>query len=130
MILAVYGTLRRGGPANGLLRGSKWLGMDRIPGCLFAVGTFPGARFNAEHVSHGIVVDLYQLPEGKEDDYFERIDRYEGFYPEQPDQCLFLRKEVTTVEGQMPVIAYEYRFTPVAPLILSGDWFDASTSKS
>lgn len=123
MILAVYGTLRRGGPANGMLRGAKWLGLDKIRGCLYNLTSFPALRLSCpENQKVDVLVDLYELPDGDEAKYLATIDRYEGYYPEAPDQCLYLRREVTTLEKKLPVTVYEYRFAPVAPTIQSGDW--------
>ena len=121
MYLAVYGTLRRGGPANGLLRGGKWLGLDRVPGILYDVGPFPALRPNKKgYESNTVLVDVYEVDEG----ILPAIDKYEGHYPEALGQSLFVRREVLTKEGTLPVTVYEYRFDPVACIVESGDWFD------
>lgn len=121
MYLAVYGTLRRGGPANGLLRGGKWLGLDRVPGVLYDVGPFPALRPLKEGEEGTVLVDVYEVDEK----VLPAIDKYEGHYPEAPDQSLFTRREVLTTEGTLPVTVYEYKFTPISPVVPSGDWFDA-----
>lgn len=128
MILGVYGTLRRGGPANGLLRGAVWLGLDRVQGKIFDLGFFPGLRLD-ENSSRGVLLDLYKIPIDKED-IIGRVDKYEGYYPDRLDQCLYLRKEVSTIEKKMAVSVYEYRFPPPeGSAILTGDWIEYEASK-
>lgn len=125
MKLAVYGTLRRGGPANGLLRGSRFLGLDRVPGNLYALASFPGLRLEENHQKRGVLVDVYDVP----DELIPVIDKYEGYFPEALDQSLFTRKEVTTLERKIQVVVYEYRFTSTTPLILTGDWITYASEK-
>ena len=119
MILAVYGTLRRGGPSNHLLMGAKYIGRDTVKGRLISLGDFPGFKTDGDTP---VVVDLYEVDTGKPET-LSSIDRYEGFYPDKPDQSLYFRKEVTTEKGLSAVI-YVYRFDGNVP-ITSGDWFDA-----
>ena len=121
MILAVYGTLRRGGPANHLLRGASYLGKDKIPGKLYNLGSFPGYRAEGDG---SVVVDLYKLPE-RFADMLGAIDRYEGCYPSTPDQSLYNRRSVTTLSGKLSVVTYAYKF-PSTNEIPSGDWFDVT----
>lgn len=125
--IAVYGTLRRGGPANGLLRGCKYLGLDRVPGSLYDMGAFPALRLDREGNKKGVLVDLYEVPEGQ--GIIIRVDKYEGYYPDADDQSLFVRKETVTLEGALPVTVYEYKWPPVAPYIPSGDWLEWKRKK-
>ena len=122
MTLAVYGTLRRGGSANGLLRGAKYLGQDRINGKLYNLSE--GIPAVLPSASGTVVVDLYELPEGAAgEEMIKVIDVYEGYYPDKPDQSLYRRKETVTVEGSMPVQYYEYRFEVNIAHVPSGDYF-------
>lgn len=122
MKLAVYGTLRRGGPANQLLDGHTYLGQDSIPGTLYDLGAFPAWK---QEGNGTVVVDLYDLtsPWARS---LEAIDKYEGCFPLNPDQSIFHRRLVTT-NGGHPSIAYVYRFdVSGAPKIKSGDWADVT----
>ena len=122
MILAVYGTLRRGGPANGLLKGGTWLGQDKIPGDLYDFKAFPGLRPPVQNGT--VVVDLYDVSE----EIILKVNKYEGYYPDSPDQSLFVLKEVVTVEGCLPCMTYEYKFPGGNNLIPSGDYLCAQTT--
>lgn len=122
--IAVYGTLRYGGPANGLMRGFKYLGKDHIYGKIYNLsGYYPALHLGTEgEEDHQVVVDLYEI---KDERLLANIDRYEGYFPNEPDQSLYKRELTLTVEGNMEVWVYEYRFDCDKSLLIpSGDWFD------
>jgi len=133
--IAVYGTLRYGGRANGLMNGSTYLGKDRISARLYDLGSFPGIHLvkDAEKssrptpttvvdVSPSVVVDVYDIP----DELIKGLDRYEGYVPHDEKQSLYVRKNTTTLDGGHDVQVYEYN-APIGQLCLvpSGDWFNA-----
>jgi gamma-glutamylcyclotransferase (GGCT)/AIG2-like uncharacterized protein YtfP len=118
-ILAVYGTLRDGGGANGLMRGCKYLGKDKVKGKIYSFGQWPGLIKGDEGE---VVVDLYEIPP-ELPLLLSNIDRYEGYFPEQPDQSLFEREKVLTLNCKEVVWVYKYRFDcNTMPLISNGDW--------
>lgn len=122
MHLAVYGTLRRGGPANHLLKGATYVGRDTIPGKIYNLSVFPAWKPEGEG---RVVVDLYELTSPWVRT-LQGIDKYEGCFPESPDQSIFHRRLVTTGRG-IPSIAYAYKFdTSSFPQIKSGDWADVA----
>lgn len=122
--IAVYGTLRYGGPANGLMRGAKYLGQDAVYGKLHSLGDFPGLKLREEGEGFQVVVDVYEMPPEVEPVLLMSLDKYEGYYPNEPDQSLYSRVKVLTVEGNMEVWVYAYKFpAPESSFIESGDWF-------
>lgn len=125
-IVAVYGTLRRGGPANSLMKGCRYMTDDAIAGRLYDLGDFPVAKVNAAGFAP-IAVNLYQLPDDRKqkEEILERIDRYEGYFPEAPDQSLFTRRRTLTIgKNRKWVYVYDYNHPiEAAKPIESGDWF-------
>lgn len=122
-IIAVYGSLRRGSYANGLLKGAKYLGQDKISGDLYSLGNYPGLLLDSDEP---VLVDLYLLPEDDEG-LLISIDRYEGYFNDDEEDSLFVRRKVTTLEGVLEVYIYEYNGTILPQYhtaIPSGDWFD------
>lgn len=119
--IAVYGTLRYGGPANGYMDGAKFLGTDSIPAKLFGVGWFPGIKLDPEAST---VVDVYEVPKENTAKFLERIDAYEGYRKGRPDESLFNRITVLTNKSNDEVMVYEYNMA-VDPdtEIQNGDWF-------
>ena len=72
-LLFVYGSLRRGGAAHGLLEGSEEVGAARYQGRLYDLGAYPGAvpSGDAADVVHG---EVRRLPAAR----LEGLDRFEG----------------------------------------------------
>ena len=119
--VAVYGTLRRGGPANGYLRGAKFLYQDTIPAKLYALGWFPGIKFNIGPEDFATVVDVYEIPNDAE--FLLDVDRYEGYNRDCPEESLFTRKKVLLDNNNEEVMVYEYCHDVNESLrIESGDW--------
>jgi len=86
----VYGSLRRGFEAQGLMRhvGARYLGKARVRGRLFNLGEFLGA-VKAPCSSTRVLGELYYLPSAAR--ALRSLDRYEGSR---------YRREVTEVELQ------------------------------
>ncbi|WP_297013980.1 gamma-glutamylcyclotransferase family protein [Thalassospira sp.] len=122
--MAVYGTLRRGGPANGFLLGAKYLGQDKIKGTIYNLGAFPGLVLDD---GGEVIVDLYELPADDNGSMLQEVDIYEGYYPTDKSRCLYHRRNVTTLEGCLEVMAYEYAHEVDNKWVVkSGDWFNPS----
>ena len=127
--IAVYGTLRYGGPANGFLEGAKYLGKDTIPAYLYHLGWYPGIKLVDDPTKSdaATVVDVYELPKGEIVDYLKTMDRYEGYSPGHPEESLFARKKILLNSNNEEVFVYEYCYdVNDADLIDDGDWFSAS----
>lgn len=118
--IAVYGTLRYGAASNGLMKGAKRIGLDRIPARLYTLGWYPGIKMDA---TASTVVDVYEIP--NDDEFLREIDRYEGFTKGAPEQSLFARKKTLLTESNDEVYIYEYCYDVHKDNeITSGDWFD------
>jgi len=89
-LLFVYGSLRRGCRAQGLMRhaGARYLGKASVRGRLFDLGEFPGA-VKATGASALVLGELYYLPCAVR--ALKSLDRYEGSR---------YKREVTEVELQ------------------------------
>lgn len=123
-LVAVYGTLRRGCHANGLMKGCRYVGPDVIHGRIYDLVSFPALKRDTTGIVP-VVVDLYELPEDFSRKIVE-IDRYEGCFPGKPDQSLFNRVRTLTVGRQSNwVWTYEFRLdTSAFNEIESGDWLN------
>ena len=129
--IAVYGTLRYGAPANHYLEGAKYLGKDSIKATLYNLGWYPGIKLaeDPEKTDVYTVVDVYEMPKNDMVNYLRRMDRYEGYVPEQPAESLFKRKKVMLNENNEEVFVYEYCFdVNNDDIIEDGDWFSVSKS--
>lgn len=120
--IGLYGTLRFGGPANGLLRGCKRVGIDHIYGTLYNLGAFPGVKLQGKNI---VTIDVYELPLESPEEVLQRLDRYEGYIPGHPDQSLYTRLKTETLLNLKTIEIYEYQHPIHEDLeIVSGDWFN------
>lgn len=129
-VIAVYGSLRQGGPANNYMRGCKWLGEDRIKARLYNVSWYPGIKIGKSYSEATTVVDLYELPEDAEKraELLAQLDRYEG-YKEGGSNNLFVRKEIESLDLSRECYVYEYNHdVDAATLIPDGDWIKNALS--
>lgn len=114
-LVAVYGTLKRGGSNSRLLRGATYLGEDSLPGLtLYDLGPYPGAVARA---SAGVLVEVYAINEHSLAD----LDVLEDYFPAAPKKSLYLRKRMATQYGSAWVYIYN---RPVVShrRIASGVW--------
>ena len=126
-LLFVYGSLRRDSDhpmARYLQSHSQLIGNAISQGKLFDAGSFPAA-IKSTNPNDQVRGELYAIK--NTDHLLDKLDNYEGFEPEKPDQSLFFRKkvEVKPVSGDKMVPAWIYLFNrPVTDLqaIPSGDY--------
>lgn len=78
--LLVYGTLRPGLGDTVTLSGYK----------MYDVGWFPGI-VGSNDLSDTIVCERVEV---KDEDHLRALDRYEGYYPDSPNDSLYFRKKV------------------------------------
>jgi gamma-glutamylcyclotransferase (GGCT)/AIG2-like uncharacterized protein YtfP len=126
--IAVYGTLRRGERANGMLDGASYLGERNVNGLMYRNngGWFPFLVDAPEWMSFAdVIVDVYT---GVDDEQLRRMDQYEGYSENDTRLSLFVREETKTVDG-LSVLVYKYnpeKFKGYEcedySLIASGDW--------
>jgi gamma-glutamylaminecyclotransferase len=109
----VYGSLRRGERANGLLADATFVGEARtaVGFTLYDLGSFPGVVRCGDRAVLG---ELYEV----DDATLERLDRYEG-HPH------FYLRQAIDLEGGARAETYLLRKEQVrgGDVVLSGDWF-------
>ncbi|HVP28013.1 MAG TPA: gamma-glutamylcyclotransferase family protein [Myxococcota bacterium] len=124
--LFVYGTLRPGlapAPVARLLDGARSLGAARIPGRLYDLGAYPGARLEGE-AGDEIQGEVFWVPDLAA--RLPALDRYEGFDPAAPERSLFVRTscEARLADGSRIACAVYVvaEMPPAARRIASGLW--------
>jgi len=123
ILLFVYGTLRTEFSKIGFK-----LQSDRVRGCLFDLGAFPGYYPFEVQDSEGNPIELSVLGEviAVEPRLLPLLDRYEGI-----DRGLYSREKVTTESG---LLCYIYQCHPglarSGNLVMTGDWFDRDHDQS
>ena len=113
--LFVYGTLRRGGDnrfARLLSERGQFIRAARVPGRLYDLGRYPGAR-PADQPNQWILGEIFYLPEPAA--LLAVLDDYEG--------AEFERAMVSTAE-KLDCWIYWYVGAEMGRLIASGDWFN------
>ncbi len=123
-LLFVYGTLMSGCERGDFLnRGHKvrFLGAGITQGKLYDLGNFAGLIES----DHGMPVrgEIYEIID--EETFFATLDIIEGYWPQQPERSLYVRKQVAvqTENGLLHAWAYVYN-QPVNgfSIIASGDY--------
>lgn len=94
MLLAVYGTLRAGGPAHHLLDGAPLVATGVVPGALYRVDWYPTLDLTVDGNTY---VEVYEL----DDSLQPALDEYEGCAPDDPTSE-YRRVEVDVVTGRPP----------------------------
>lgn len=111
--LFVYGTLRSGGGAAGLLRGCRLVGMGTVAGTLYDLGDYPALLLDGGGLVEG---EVWSCPA----EALDRLDEYEGV----PDG-LYLRVRVAVEGTECWTYAAGPRLRPMLTperRILSGRW--------
>ncbi len=113
--VAVYGTLKRGLPNHGYMRGARFMGDDWLTDItLYDLGYFPGAKLEP---SGGIHVEIYQI----DDSTLVALDRLEGYRPEQHELSLYHRVLLSSRFGTTWVYVYNHDVDDL-PVIRQGAW--------
>jgi len=128
LVVAVYGTLRRGERNHQVLAGATFLGHATIRGTLHAIvrtSQRPYPYPALVEVPDGRVwVELYQLPDLAT---LARLDALERYDPDDVEGSEYLRLEVSVQGGPRDVttaFAYAYRgpLDELGDVIGDGDW--------
>jgi gamma-glutamylcyclotransferase (GGCT)/AIG2-like uncharacterized protein YtfP len=126
-ILFVYGTLRRD-PSHEmfhlLAKHARYLGDATVSGRLFDLGEYPGMI--SSDVTNRVVGELYEIDPIRWDDVINRLDKYEGCSPDDPQPHEYRRELVNArlANGAMvPAWAYVLNGWPeIDQEIKSGDY--------
>lgn len=126
MIYLVYGTLRKGQRANGIINtGDNFIGAGRITekARLANLGGFPAICPNLVG-DHQPVVEAYQV---ESPDMVQALDRYEGFprlYSKKRMKCVINEQEL---EGVVYVME-DPNDTVRQPEVPDGDWLEVANA--
>ena len=124
--LFVYGTLNEElAPPEiaDTVKKLKFIGEGFAHGTLYDLGEYPAAVLDD---SGKIFGRIYELPVDAK--ILQKLDRYEGFYPQNPAKSLYLRKKtkVRLNNKNLTSWIYEYnRDLSNAPIIKSGNYSTA-----
>lgn len=101
ILVAVYGTLKRGFRNHGLLAQAHYIGGDKLAQiCLYDIGPYPGARMEA---SKGIDVEVYALDSIQ----LAELDLLEEYDADDIGGSLYTRKLLETRYGMAWVYLYQ-----------------------
>lgn len=115
ILVAVYGTLKRGYRNHGLLQCTEFLGVDKLTQiCLYDIGPYPGARMED---SSGIAVEVYAINSL----HLAQLDVLEEYDQHNPAESLYIRELVRTRFGLAWVYLYQGSVNG-KPIIRSGAW--------
>jgi len=124
ILVALYGTLRRGEPGYrslGLAEKLRFVSGCRIRGEIVDLGAYPGLI-----EGDGVVVG--ELNEIALEATLAELDAFEEFDAERPGDSLFVRRRVMLLRPEAGAFVYclNTALKPVDPLriIPSGDWMD------
>lgn len=115
VLLAVYGTLKKGFGNHGLMAQAQFLGCDKLTQiCLYDIGPYPGARLQA---SEGIEVEVYAISQT----HLAELDLLEEYDPATPASSLYTRALLPTRYGLAWVYLYQGQVLG-KPCLRSGTW--------
>ena len=127
-LIFVYGSLRAASShpmSTYFRRNSEFISKAYILGTLYDLGEYPGVVVRPDSLSR-VYGELYRIKEKYYEEVIERLDYYEGYDPDIPDQSEFIRTtiHVFTDQGVCESQVYLYTFDNIQNEIESGDYFD------
>jgi gamma-glutamylcyclotransferase (GGCT)/AIG2-like uncharacterized protein YtfP len=115
VLLAVYGTLKRGYGNHSLIAAAQYIGNDKLQEIsLYDIGPYPGARLEA---SAGIDVEVYAVTPSQ----LARLDLLEEYDPADPRGSLYTRELLDTRFGSTWVYLFQGDVAG-KPCLRSGAW--------
>lgn len=92
------------------MRSLEWIGKGSVPGRIYDLGDYPGAVFDRAS-SKEIQGEIYKLPINR--NLLEKLDAYEEFQPDNPDDSLFIRVSIPVqIKAGRRLKCWAYRFNP------------------
>jgi gamma-glutamylcyclotransferase (GGCT)/AIG2-like uncharacterized protein YtfP len=110
--LFVYGTLRSGSKNEFfdlLKENSKPIGKGMLNARLYDLGAYPGAKpsKNKGEVTLG---EVYEVDQNKWNEVIKRLDEYEGFDVNDPNNSEYVRKRTKIKMGPKSISAWTYLY--------------------
>ena len=106
-LLFVYGSLMSGGERGAFLNRDhkvRFLGTAMTRGTLYELGEFVGMiDDHSEKTVHG---ELYEVIDGET--FFSTLDVIEGYWPNEPERSLYVRRRIPVETSGGIVHAYAY----------------------
>lgn len=91
MLIAVYGTLRKSQHNFAVMDGKvKFMFFGLVQGQMYDLGGCPGL-IKSDDPKHLCVCEVYKVTD---ESILTRLDRFEGYNKEQPEQSFYIREEV------------------------------------
>lgn len=115
----VYGTLRRGQRAEGMMRNARYLRDEMVNATMYNCGSFPGIILGGESK---VRCELFVCDDEFVAPLTRSLDGYEGYSPEDSHNSLYLRKEIELTDGVSAFIYEWNRSTEGLEIVESGDW--------
>lgn len=125
MLVAVYGTLRKGlGNFQRFLTECKYMGSyETSPNySLYNLGSFPGLQKDG---ATPVVMEVFEIDKNK----LQELDRLEGYELDGPKNSNFYEREPIETPFGIAFTYFYYRKVLKANLIESGDWVEFQTTK-
>lgn len=127
-VIFTYGTLRPGlgdrPEAQEFRATARHIGPARFQGKLYAIDWYPGV-VDCSDPSSAVIGDIFEV--GKNSDFFEKLDRYEGCSPEWQEPFEYVRTVRSVQHDGRMLPAWIYLFNweiTDQPLIESGNFAD------
>ena len=123
MLIAVYGSLRKGFYNHSIIEDSVYLGrFDSLPEYnMYDLGSYPGLTKNGET---SIVLEVYRVDQK----ILSNVDRLEGYNILNEDRSHYIRNIIDTPYGNAYIYIYAHSVTGY-PQVIEGDWEECSKEK-
>lgn len=99
---------------------SKFKGTAEIKADLYALSWYPGIKLSETGTT---VVELYEANSEQDAKILQaNLDLYEGFSPDNPENSLFIRKEIKINEQPCSIYEYNQPINDDVEVVDNGDW--------
>ncbi len=109
MLIFVYGTLKKGLQNHDIMGNSKFISEAYIHGILYDLGVgFPAVLLEEGKPRNRVYGEIYDVSM----DLLENIDEFEGFYPDNEEDSIYLRMETEAYPSSREKIIVQVYLMP------------------